>query len=72
MAALTRGLWLLRSAVCYALAAAGPANPARLAVPTPCAGWDLGMLLAHVAESMGVLSEAIAAGTDAPGRAARG
>jgi uncharacterized protein (TIGR03086 family) len=67
VAALTRGLWLLRSAVCYALAAAGPANSARLAVPTPCAGWDLGGLLAHVADSMGALSEAIAAGTAAPG-----
>jgi uncharacterized protein (TIGR03086 family) len=61
VAALTRGLWLLRSAVCYALAAAGPANSARLAVPTPCAGWDLGGLLAHVADSMGTL------GTAAPG-----
>jgi uncharacterized protein (TIGR03086 family) len=67
VAALTRGLWLLRSAVGYALAAAGPAGSARLAVPTPCAGWDLGVLLAHVADSMGVLSEAIAAGSAAPG-----
>ena len=61
MAALTRGLWLLRSAVGYALAASGSASSARLAAPTPCAGWDLGILLAHVADSMGVLSEAIAA-----------
>jgi len=67
VAALSRGLCLLRSAVGYALAAAGPAGSARLAVPTPCAGWDLGMLLAHVADSMGVLSEAIAAGPAAPG-----
>ena len=72
MAALTRGLWLLRSAVCYALAAAGPARSARLAAPTPCAGWDLGVLLAHVADSMGVLSEAIAAGTTASGWPAGG
>ena len=67
MAALSRGLCLLRSAVSYALAAAGPAGSARLAVPTPCAGWDLGILLDHVADSMGVLSEAIAAGTTASG-----
>ena len=66
MAALTRGLWLLRSAVGYALAASGSASSARLAAPTPCAGWDLGILLAHVADSMGVLSEAIAAGPAAP------
>ena len=67
MAALTRGLWLLRSAVSYTLAAAGPASATRLAVPTPCAGWDLGVLLAHVADSMGVLSGAIAAGSVEPG-----
>ena len=67
MAALTRGLWLLRSAVGYALAAAGPDGSARLAVPTPCAGWDLGVLLAHVADSMDVLCEAIASGPVAPG-----
>ena len=66
MAALTRGLWLLRSAVGYALAASGSASSARLAAPTPCAGWDLGILLAHVADSMGVLSDAIAAGPAAP------
>ena len=66
MAALTRGLWLLRSAVGYALAASDSASSARLAAPTPCAGWDLGILLAHVADSMGVLSEAIAAGPAAP------
>ena len=72
MAALTRGLWLLRSAVCYALAAAGPARSARLAAPTPCAGWDLGILLDHVADSMGVLSEAIAGGTAVPGGTAEG
>jgi uncharacterized protein (TIGR03083 family) len=67
VAALTRGLWLLRSAVGYALTATGSASSARLAAPTPCAGWDLGILLAHVADSMGVLSEAIAAGSAAPG-----
>src|SRR5215472_9872358 len=39
----------------------------RLAVPTPCAGWDLGVLLAHVADSMDVFCEAIAAGPVAPG-----
>jgi uncharacterized protein (TIGR03086 family) len=72
VAALTRGLCLLRSAVGYALAAAGSASSARLAAPTPCAGWDLGILLAHVADSMGVLSEVIAAGPAAPGPASGG
>jgi uncharacterized protein (TIGR03086 family) len=72
VAALTRGLWLLRCAVRYALTAAGSAGSARLAAPTPCAGWDLGVLLAHVADSMGVLSGAIAGGPVAPGLPSRG
>jgi uncharacterized protein (TIGR03086 family) len=72
VAALTRGLWLLRSAVRYTLAAAGSASSAGLADPTPCAGWDLGILLAHVADSMGVLGEAIAARAAAPEPASEG
>jgi uncharacterized protein (TIGR03086 family) len=67
MAALTRGLWLLRTATSYALAAAGPAHSALLARPTPCAGWDLELLLRHVGDSMEVLSEAMAAGSVSPG-----
>jgi uncharacterized protein (TIGR03086 family) len=67
MAALTRGLWLLRTAVSYALAAAGPATAALLARPTPCADWDLELLLWHVADSMEVLSQAITAGSVTPG-----
>lgn len=66
MAALTRGLWLLRSAVTYALAEVGPATSARLAGPTPCAGWDLELLLRHVADSLKVLSEAITVGSAGP------
>jgi uncharacterized protein (TIGR03086 family) len=67
VAALTRGLWLLRTAVGYALATAGSASSAGLVAPTPCTGWDLGILLAHLADSMGVLAEAIAAGPAVPG-----
>jgi uncharacterized protein (TIGR03086 family) len=62
MAALTRGLWLLRAATGYALTAAEPATSALLALPTPCAGWDLELLLRHVGDSMEVLSEAMATG----------
>jgi uncharacterized protein (TIGR03086 family) len=66
-AALTRGLWLLRAATSYALAAAAPATSALLARPTPCPGWDLELLLRHVGDSMDVLSEAMAAGSVSPG-----
>jgi uncharacterized protein (TIGR03086 family) len=63
MAALTSGISLIQSAVGYAVAAARPATSAMLAEPTPCAGWDLELLLVHVADSMDVLSEAISAGS---------
>jgi uncharacterized protein (TIGR03086 family) len=68
MAALTSGLSLIQSAVGYAVGAAGAATSAMLAEPTPCAGWDLELLLVHVADSMDVLSEAIAAGSVGPAR----
>ncbi len=62
MAPLTRGLGLLGSAVSYALASTRLATPQRLSCPTPCAGWDLALLLHHVSDSVGVLHEAITAG----------
>lgn len=68
MAALTSGLSLIQSAVGYAVTAAGPATTAMLAEPTPCGSWDLELLLVHVADSMDVLSEAIAAGSVGSGR----
>ena len=62
MAPLTRGLELLGWAVSYALASARLATPQRLPGPTPCAGWDLGLLLHHVSDSVGVLHEAVTTG----------
>ena len=62
MAPLRRGLELLGWAISYALASTRLATPQRLSCPTPCAGWDLGVLLHHVSDSVGVLHEAIAAG----------
>ena len=62
VAPLSRGLELLESAVGYALAGAALGTPQLLSRPTPCAGWDLEMLLDHVSDSIGVLHEAIAAG----------
>lgn len=62
MAALTRGLELLESAIGYAVASAAMATPRLLARPTPCAGWDLAALLGHVSDSADALREAIGAG----------
>ena len=59
MAPLTRGLELLGWAISYALASTRLATPQRLPGPTPCADWDLGLLLRHVSDSVGVLHEAI-------------
>ena len=69
MAPLTPGLELLGSAVSYALASTRLAAAQRLSCPTPCAGWDLELLLHHVSDSVGVLHEAITAGYVGPGPA---
>jgi uncharacterized protein (TIGR03086 family) len=58
---------LLAAAARYALAGAALAGPQLLPNPTPCRGWDLGTLLAHVTESAAALGEAIAGrGSAAP------
>jgi uncharacterized protein (TIGR03086 family) len=62
MAPLTRGLELLGWAISYALTSTRLATPQRLPCPTPCADWDLGLLLRHVSDSVGVLHEAITTG----------
>ena len=53
---------MLVRAVRYALSAARLATPLRMSRPTPCAGWDLRALLAHVGDSMDVLATALSAG----------
>ncbi len=63
MAPLSKGLELLESAVGYALCGITPGASQLLSRPTPCAGWDLELLLDHVSDSIGVLHEAIATGT---------
>jgi uncharacterized protein (TIGR03086 family) len=63
VAPLSRGRELLESAVSYALAGAALVTPQLLQRPTPCPGWDLETLLDHVSDSIGVLHEAISAGS---------
>jgi uncharacterized protein (TIGR03086 family) len=55
------GRELLDAAVSYALAGAALATPSRLSFPTPCADWDLGTLLDHLSDSVGVLADALGA-----------
>src|SRR5258708_36298109 len=62
MAALTRGLELLESAVGYALASTAMVTPQGLSRPTPCPAWDLAMLLGHITNSVDVLHDAVSAG----------
>lgn len=69
MAPLSSGQELLAAAVGYALGGAALVTPQRLSRPTPCPGWDLEMLLDHLGDSIGVLSEAIATGGVSPGPA---
>ena len=71
------GVTLLERSLTYALGAVGGVAPGVLTHPTPCADWDLGMLLEHLVESMDALLEgldaacvgpvpAVAAGTGDP------
>lgn len=53
---------VLASAVSYALKAAALVAPADLSRPTPCPGWDVGLLLRHLSASMADLEQAIATG----------
>lgn len=64
------GFGLLARAVSYALASAGYATPELLPQATPCAGWDLGVLLDHVSDSLDVLHDAVGDGCVRPGPAA--
>ena len=56
------GRELLRQAICYALPSADLVTPALLPRPTPCAAWNLGMLLSHLSESLDALAEGLGQG----------
>jgi len=53
---------LLAGAIRYALGACAHLAPGEMALPTPCAEWDLTALLAHLAASMADVESAIRTG----------
>ena len=53
---------LLEPAIGYALAVVQAVTPELLPHPTPCRGWNVGMLLRHATESLAALQEGIDAG----------
>ena len=62
MRSLSGATGLLVGAISYALGVCALAAPGEMALPTPCAEWDLGMLLAHLARSMADLETVIRTG----------
>jgi uncharacterized protein (TIGR03086 family) len=54
---------LLAGAISYALGVCALVGPGDMTLPTPCAEWDLAMLLAHLSASMADLETAIRTGT---------
>ena len=53
---------LLAGAISYALGVCALVRPEEMTLPTPCADWDLGALLAHLSDSMADLEIAIRTG----------
>jgi len=53
---------LLAGAISYTLGVCTLVEPGDMALPTPCPGWDLGTLLAHLSDSMADLETAIRTG----------
>lgn len=68
-AGLPDGVALLERAIGYALGSLQGIRPPDLRLPTPCAGWTLGMLLRHVVDSVAALQEAVDTAGIAPGSA---
>jgi len=62
MLTLADGRGLLEDSVRYALSVAQHVPPDLLHSPTPCAGWDMHMLLDHLSESVSTLAEGLATG----------
>ncbi len=69
MNVMTDGVALLERAICYAVGTLCAVTPDALSRPTPCAGWDLRMLMRHVTDSLDVLQESVDTGRVGPGPA---
>jgi uncharacterized protein (TIGR03086 family) len=70
MRSLSGATGLLAGAISYALRACALVGPGDMALPTPCAEWDLGMLLGHLSDSMADLEMVLRTGgldLDRPG-----
>ncbi|GAA0551768.1 TIGR03086 family metal-binding protein [Actinomadura livida] len=61
-----RGRWLLERAIGFALTSVQAVTPEMLQRRTPCASWDLEMLLLHLRDSLSALQEGISLGRVAP------
>lgn len=53
---------LTTMAIRYTLGSLSYVTPASLSGPTPCSGWDLATLLAHLSDSLAALQEALVTG----------
>lgn len=62
-AALRGGVSLLEGAVAYLLGSLEGTDAGQLSLPTPCSGWDLRALLAHVDDALLALHEAARTGS---------
>jgi uncharacterized protein (TIGR03086 family) len=59
---MTNAMVLLASSISYALGAVALVTPRKLSLPTPCADWNLGALLRHLADSLTAIDEALVTG----------
>jgi uncharacterized protein (TIGR03086 family) len=62
MDAASGAIGLLVGAISYMLGVCAPIGPAEMTLPTPCADWDLAMLLGHLCRSMADLETALRTG----------
>ncbi|HTQ94890.1 MAG TPA: TIGR03086 family metal-binding protein [Streptosporangiaceae bacterium] len=53
---------LLAGAISYILGVCAPIGPGEMTLPTPCADWNLAMLLGHLCQSMADLETALRTG----------
>jgi len=53
---------LLAGAISYMLGVCAPIGPGEMTLPTPCADWNLAMLLGHLCQSMADLETALRTG----------